>query len=80
MTSEAPESPISPIEDRYQETVRYDDFTTFANEITGSTYNLFSRDRVDTPTVRALFELGRVEDGYEFTQHSRVNLYLGPLP
>jgi len=64
---------------RYRETVRYDNFITFVNEKTRSTYNNFPRDRVDTPGVRALFELGRTEDGYEFIQYSRVNLYLGPL-
>ncbi len=63
---------------RYHETVHYDNFTTFVNEKTRSTYNNFSRDRVDTPNVRALFELGKTEDGYAFTQHSRVNLYLRP--
>jgi len=64
---------------RYGETVRYKDFTSFVDEKTGSTYNDFTRDRVDTPVVRALFERGRVADGYVFTQYSRVNLYRKPL-
>ena len=63
---------------RYCETIRYDNFTTFVNEKTNSTYNHFSRDWVDTPDVRAMFELGRVDDGYVFSQHSRVNLYHRP--
>lgn len=63
----------------YGETVGYDNFATFVNEKTGSTYNNFARDQVDTPRVRALFELGQVEDGYAFTQYSRVNLYRRPL-
>ena len=63
---------------RYRETVRYDNFNSFVSEKTSSTYNHFSRDQVDTPSVRALFELGQTKDGYLFTQHSRVNLYHGP--
>jgi len=62
----------------YRETIRYDSFATFVEETTRSTYSVFLRERVDTPSVKALFELGRVEDGYEFIQHSRVNLYLKP--
>jgi len=63
---------------RYWETVNYDDFDTFVEEITGKTYSHFPRENVDTPIIRDLFERGKIEDGYEFIQHSRVNLYQNP--
>jgi len=64
---------------RYRERVRYDSFATFVDEVAGTTYSDFPRERVDTPEVKALFEAGRTDDGYVFTQHIRVNLYRGPL-
>ncbi len=60
---------------RYRETVRYDSFATFVEEVAGTTYSEFPRERLDTPEVRAMFEAGRTDDGYVFTQHNRVNLY-----
>jgi ubiquinone/menaquinone biosynthesis C-methylase UbiE len=64
---------------RYRELVHYDSFATFVDEVAGTTYSDFPRERVDTPEVKALFEAGRTQDGYVFTQHIRVNLYRGPL-
>ncbi len=63
----------------YRETIRYDCFETFVEKIAGSTYSIVPREQVDTPIVKAAFERGRIEDGYAFIQHSRVNLYIGPL-
>ncbi len=60
---------------RYRESVRYDSFATFVEEVAGTTYSEFPRERLDTPEVRAMFEAGRTDDGYVFTQHNRVNLY-----
>ena len=60
---------------RYRETVRYDSFATFVEEVAGTTFSEFPRERLDTPEVRAMFEAGRTDDGYVFTQHNRVNLY-----
>lgn len=60
---------------RYRELVRYDSFATFVDEMAGTTYSDFPRERLDTPEVRAMFEAGRTDDGYVFTQHVRVNLY-----
>ena len=60
---------------RYHELVRYDSFTAFVDEVAGTSYNNFSNECVDTPEVRAMFELGRTEKGYVFQQHNRVNLY-----
>ncbi len=65
---------------RYHEPVRYDNFATFVDGLTGTTYADFPRDKVDTPEVQAVFEAGKTDDGYVFTQHSRVNLYRGPRP
>ena len=64
---------------RYSEPVPYDSFATFVDGVAGTTYEDFPRERVDTPEVRAAFEVGRTDDGYVFTQHIRINLYRGPL-
>ena len=50
----------------------------FAEAFKDPNVNKIHISAFDTPNVKALFELGRVEDGYVFTQHSRVNLYLRP--
>ncbi len=63
---------------RYREDVRYDSFAAFVDEVAGKTYSDFTREQVDTPQVKALFEAGKSGDGYVFTQHARVNLYRGP--
>ena len=60
---------------RYREPVRYDSFAAFVDEVAGTTYCDFPRERLETPEVKALFEAGRTDDGYVFTQHTRVNLY-----
>ena len=65
---------------RYHEPVHYDDFATFVDGLTGTTYSEFPRESIETPEVKALFEAGRTDDGYIFTQHCRVNLYRGPRP
>jgi hypothetical protein len=62
---------------RYHESVHYDTFATFADEVEGFSYIDFTREHVDTPEVRAKFELGH---GYVFTQHNRVNFYRGLHP
>ncbi|MBT7915231.1 class I SAM-dependent methyltransferase [Candidatus Bathyarchaeota archaeon] len=64
----------------YYASVHYDSFTVFVEEVAGTTYNHFSRERVDTPEVNALFEAGRAGDDYVFIEHTRVNLYRGPRP
>ena len=48
------------------------------NAMAGTTYSDIPRERVDTPEVEALFEAGRTDDGYVFTQHTRVNFYRRP--
>ncbi len=65
---------------RYSEPVRYDNFATFVEEVAESTYNDIPREQLDTPEVRAMFEAGRADEGYLFTQHTRVNLYRRPHP
>ncbi len=65
---------------RYSEPVRYDNFATFVEEVAESTYNDMPREQLDTPEVRAMFEAGRADEGYLFTQHTRVNLYRRPHP
>lgn len=65
---------------RFREDVRYDDFASYVEEVVGISYENFPRENVDVPEVKALFEAGRSGDGYVFTQHNRVNLYLGPKP
>jgi ubiquinone/menaquinone biosynthesis C-methylase UbiE len=65
---------------RYHAPVHYENFAAFVKEMAGTTYSDFPRDRVETPEVEALFEAGRTDDGYVFTEHVRVNLYRGPRP
>ena len=65
---------------RYHEPERYDDFATFVEGLVGTTYSSFPREKVDTPEVEAMFETGKADDGYVFTQNSRVNLFRGPRP
>ena len=65
---------------RYREPVRYDSFATFVDELAGTTYSDFPRKRLESPEVKALFEAGRTDDSYVFTQHMRVNLYRGLHP
>ena len=64
----------------YHGPVPYDSFAAFVEEMAGATYSHFARERIDTPEVRALFEVGKTDDGYVFTEHTRVNLYHGPRP
>ena len=59
----------------YHEPVRYDSFAVFLEDVAGTTYSDFPRERVDTPEVNVLFEAGRTDDGYVFIEHTRVNLY-----
>ena len=64
---------------RFTEPVRYDSFASFVDEVAGTTYEEFPREKVDTPKTKAQFESGRTDNGYVFTEHVRVNLYRGPL-
>jgi ubiquinone/menaquinone biosynthesis C-methylase UbiE len=59
----------------YRELVRYDSFAAFVEEVAETTYYAFRREQVDTPEVEALFQAGRTDNGYIFTQYTRVNLY-----
>jgi hypothetical protein len=45
--------------------------------VAGTTYSYFPRERLETPEVKAVFEAGRSDDGYVFTQHIRVNHFRG---
>lgn len=64
---------------RYGEEVRHDSFEAFRDRALGQTYNQLDRERLDNPKVRALFERGRVKDGYLFDRYNRINLFTGPL-
>lgn len=61
----------------YHSSVHYGSFAVFVEGVAGATYSHFSREQVDTPEVRALFEAGRTDNGYVFIEHTRVNLYRG---
>ena len=62
---------------RYHEPMRYESYESFVAEVVDLSYGDFPRERVDIPEVRARFEAGRSNDGFVFTQNSRVNLYRG---
>lgn len=55
----------------------FDDFETFVGGVTSRNYNAISREAVDTPAVRAVFETARTATGYVFDQPMRVNLFTG---
>jgi len=62
---------------RYGSIARYADFETFVTETAGASYNHITREMVDTPEVRSLFEAGRAADGYAFEEIVTVDLYRG---
>jgi len=62
----------------YTNVVKFPDFETLQERMSGSTFNEIDGKRIDTPEVRASFEQGKVDDGYEFTNLMRVRLYRGP--
>ncbi len=60
---------------RYGSIARYADFEAFVTETAGASYNHITREMVDQPDVRALFEAGRVADGYAFEEIVTLDLY-----
>ena len=60
---------------RYGSVARYVDFEAFVSETAGASYNHITREMVDTPEVRALFDAGRVADGYAFEEIVTLDLY-----
>ena len=58
----------------------YDSFEAFVADNLSTTHNNFTRERIDTPQVRARFEEGRQGDGYRFTSYGRANIYQDPVP
>lgn len=58
---------------------RYDDFESFVAENVSTTHTAFSRERIDTPEVRARFDAGRKDDGFVFSQFIRLDLFRGRL-
>lgn len=62
----------------YTNVVKFPDFDALVQRMSGSTYNEIDGHRIDTPPVRAAFEKGKAEEGYEFTNLMRVRLYRRP--
>ncbi len=62
----------------FSEIARFEDFEAFVARAAGSSFNNITREQVDTPEVRTLFEAGATQQGYEFTIRNRVNLFMGP--
>jgi SAM-dependent methyltransferase len=60
---------------RYRSVARYADFGAFVAESAGASYNHITRAMVERPEVRALFEAGRVTDGYAFEEIVTLDLY-----
>jgi ubiquinone/menaquinone biosynthesis C-methylase UbiE len=60
---------------RYGSVARYADFETFVTDVSGTSYNRITREMVDRPDVRALFEAGRTDDGYAFEEIVTLDLY-----
>jgi hypothetical protein len=52
-----------------------------ATGITGASYNRISREKIDRPEARAVFETGKTAQGdYAFDQQMLVTLLRGPKP
>ncbi len=64
----------------YGQTASYPNFEAFLEEKLGTTYNDHRREMVDTPEIRAIFEAGRVGDGYLFEQPIRADFFRGLRP
>ena len=62
---------------RYGSVARYADFEAFVTEVAGASYNRITREMVDRPDVRALFEAGHTADGYTFEEVVTLDLYRG---
>lgn len=62
----------------YTNVVKFDDFDTLVQRMSGSTYNEIDGKRIDTPPVRTAFEAGKADEGYEFTNLMRVRLHRRP--
>jgi ubiquinone/menaquinone biosynthesis C-methylase UbiE len=60
---------------RYHWTIHHDDFEAFIQRTIGATFNRITRDMVDRPEVREVFEVGRVAEGYDFDQPMILHLY-----
>ncbi len=60
---------------RYGSVARYADFEAFVTEVAGASYNRITREMVDRPDVRALFEAGHTADGYTFEEVVTLDLY-----
>lgn len=64
----------------YRQWLTHTEYETFLAEKLGTTYNDHRREMVDIPEVRAIFESGRIGDGYRFEQIIQANLFRGVVP
>ncbi len=56
---------------------RYADFDELRQKLLANTFSPHDARSIDQPVVRALFDAGRTDDGYQFTNPMRVHLYRG---
>ncbi len=62
----------------YVQFARYPHFNALVERVLGQTFNDISRQKVETPEVRALFEAGRTAQGdYLFDQPMSLDLFRG---
>lgn len=54
---------------------RHVDFASMIARFTGASYNRITRDMIDMPEVRQLFDAARTDDGHVFDQPMLVNMY-----
>jgi len=65
----------------FTRSTRHPDFEALVRQVTGSSFNRITRDRVDTPAARAVFEAGKTAAGdYAFDQPLLVTLLRRPRP
>lgn len=63
----------------YTHSDRHQDFEALVRQVTGASFTRITRDRIDTPEARAIFEAGKTAEGdYAFDQPLLVTLLRAP--
>ena len=57
---------------------RFADFDELRDKMLANRFNHHDAASIDQPVVHALFEAGRIDDGYQFTNPMHLHLYRGP--
>lgn len=58
---------------------RIESFDAFKARMIGMSFNDIVAERIEQPEVAAAFEAGRTEDGFRFTNPTRIRVYKNPV-